>query len=127
MGGLAQPGPAGARSRADPPGAAALTGKAGPMHLSKIVCALSLILTSMATPAVAQTSPQTHAPRDPNERVCENVTGIGSRIGAKKICATRAEWAERRRHDREALEEIQRLQGRPCVDARQGTGAAPAC
>lgn len=97
------------------------------MRPSSIACSLSVALASLASPGVAQQSPQTHAPRDPNERVCENVTGIGSRIGAKKVCATRAEWAARTKADRDSLEQMQMLQGRPCVDARMGTGRASAC
>lgn len=101
------------------------------MRAPKIASAFCLVLAPSTTSAVAQSaaqaSPQTHAPRDPNERICEMVTGIGSRIGAKKICATRAEWAQRTKSDREALEQMQMLQGRPCVDAQKGTGRAPAC
>ena len=64
---------------------------------------------------------------DPNQKICETVSTIGSRLGAKKVCATRAEWAAKRKGDRETVEEMQRLQGRPCVAATQGTGVAPAC
>lgn len=97
------------------------------MRLPSIACSFSLTLAFFASPALSQQPAQTHAPRDPNERVCENVTGIGSRIGARKVCATRAEWAARTKADRESLEQMQMLQGRPCVDARMGTGHAPAC
>jgi hypothetical protein len=101
------------------------------MRVPTIASTFSVLLASVTMPALAQapaqTPPQTHAPRDPNERICELVTGIGSRIGAKKICATRAEWAQRTKADRAALEQMQMLQGRPCVDAQKGTGRAPAC
>jgi len=45
---------------------------------------------------------------DPNQKVCETVTEIGSRLAAKKICATRAEWAEKRKQDRETVDDAQR-------------------
>ena len=48
------------------------------------------------------------APTDPNEKICENVTQIGSRIAKKRICATRAEWTQRRLQDRQDAEYIQR-------------------
>jgi hypothetical protein len=64
---------------------------------------------------------------DPNQRICETVTQIGTRLAAKKICATRAEWAERRKQDRAAVDEMQRLQGRPCANVQHGTGSSPAC
>ena len=47
-----------------------------------------------------------------NEKVCETVTVTGSRLGKKRFCATRAEWEERRRLDREEVEKAQRS---PCV------------
>ena len=52
------------------------------------------------------------APRDPNEKVCQVVTPVGSRLNTKKVCATRAEWEEKRRQDREATE---RAQTQVCV------------
>ena len=60
---------------------------------------------------------------DPNERICETVTVTGSRLGAKRYCATRAEWDERRRLDREATEAIQRS---PCV-RKTNTNNGPSC
>jgi len=37
---------------------------------------------------------------------------IGSRIATKRFCGTRAEWAERKQQDRDALDAAQRS---PCV------------
>jgi len=81
-----------------------------------------------AQSAQADSSNARPAP-DPNQRICETVSQIGSRLSSKKICATRAEWAQRRKQDRESVEEMQRLQGRPCVATTmgKGTGVAPAC
>jgi hypothetical protein len=46
---------------------------------------------------------------DPNEKVCETITVVGSRLATRKVCATRAEWADHRRQDREETEKAQRL------------------
>jgi len=46
--------------------------------------------------------------RDPNEVVCEKQSVIGSRLATRRVCATRAEWAEKRRLDREAIDQGQR-------------------
>ena len=74
--------------------------------------ALALTLTLPATAparAVAGEEKIQPAPRtDPNEKICENVTQIGSRIAKKRVCATRAEWAQRRLQDRQDAEYIQR-------------------
>ena len=74
---------------------------------------LAAALTIGTVPAVAQPKPQPNTSTgDPNERICEKVEIIGSRLASKRICATRAEWADRKRQDREALEAAQRG---PCV------------
>jgi hypothetical protein len=63
---------------------------------------------------------------DPNQKVCETVTEIGSRLAAKKICATRAEWAEKRKQDRETVDDAQRSAHVGCntVNTHSGT---PTC
>jgi len=58
---------------------------------------------------------------DPGEIVCEKITAIGSRVATKRVCATRAEWAEKRRLDKEAIEQAQRMGNGPC----QTTGSSP--
>ena len=50
--------------------------------------------------------------RDPNEKVCQVITPVGSRLATKKVCATRAEWEDKKRQDREATE---RAQTQVCV------------
>jgi hypothetical protein len=62
-----------------------------------------LIAPTAVLPAFAQGSAQ----RDPNEKICQVIKPIGSRLGGKKICATRAEWEEQKRLDREATEKAQ--------------------
>ncbi|NUT01728.1 MAG: hypothetical protein HOP96_12220 [Sphingomonas sp.] len=77
------------------------------------IVVLTIALAIGTTPSLAQ---KTQAPNtstgDPNERICEKVPMIGSRLASKRICATRAEWAERKQQDKEALEAAQKG---PCI------------
>ena len=82
------------------------------MHVRLTVLAISAMIpaASLAAPA-----PQL-SPGDPNEKICENVSQIGSRLSKRRVCATRAEWAERRLQDRKDAEHIQRsIAGSTCV------------
>jgi hypothetical protein len=93
---------------------------------------LSISLLSSGTIAQAQdqapASGKQIAPNqnvgDPNERICEKITLVGSRLATKKFCGTRAEWAERKRQDREALEAAQRS---PCMLTHNSGNGKPAC
>ena len=62
-----------------------------------------------AVPALAENNPP--APKttaDPNAIVCEKIEVIGSRLAVKKVCMTRAEWAERRQQDRDEIDRAQK-------------------
>jgi hypothetical protein len=61
---------------------------------------------------------------DPNERICENVTMLGSRIAKKRICASRAQWEEMKRQDRAVVEDAQKKAADPCNAVLTHTGAA---
>lgn len=63
---------------------------------------------------------------DPNERVCEKIIVTGSRIASKTVCMTRAQWAERQRDDRDAVERAQRAANGPCSTVNTRT-SAPTC
>jgi hypothetical protein len=67
------------------------------------VAGLSFAPNAMAKSDKAKTS------LDPNEKVCETLSVVGSRLATKRVCATRAEWAEKRKQDREETEKAQRL------------------
>ena len=54
---------------------------------------------------------------DPNQILCEKVEELGSRLSTKRVCMSRAQWAERRRLDRD---EIEHAQQRRCNG--EGTG-----
>jgi hypothetical protein len=65
-----------------------------------------------ATPALAGTSESSGSKsRDLNEVVCEKIEVVGSRLATKKICMTRAEWAERRREQRQEIDRAQISRG----------------
>lgn len=87
----------------------------------KVTCAsfAAALLAGFAMPALAQTStaapaqPQTTAKpaNNPNEIVCEKREVTGSRLGAKRVCMTRAQWADRQLQDRQELERVQIQRG----------------
>ena len=74
----------------------------------------AVALAFCATSSVAQVSsiessrPAGKAPSDPNKPICERVEQIGTRLGARRVCMTAAQWAEQRREQREAMERVQR-------------------
>jgi hypothetical protein len=80
----------------------------------RVAVVASLAVCFPVSPALAQTAPvqQQKETADQNEKVCETITVTGSRLGKKRFCATRAEWEERRRLDRQEIEKAQRS---PCV------------
>jgi hypothetical protein len=76
------------------------------------------MLTNLSLPLIAALSiataapteqPKSKAPLDPNEKICESQSIVGSRLATRRVCATRAEWAESRKRDREETEKAQRL------------------
>jgi hypothetical protein len=93
--------------------------------LKRFVIATVLGASLISTPLLAQKeqAPNTST-GDPSERICENIVLTGSRLATKRFCGTRAEWADRKRQDREALESAQKS---PCVLTHNGTGGRAAC
>ena len=82
----------------------------------KLVIA-TVTAASVATPSIAQTQApapaQTTATKkeDPNEKICVKEEVTGSRLGAKRICMTRAEWADRKLQDQQELVRAQTQRG----------------
>jgi hypothetical protein len=73
--------------------------------------AMLVICGSLAAPLMAgeaKTKPEPAPIKDPNERVCEKISVIGSRLATRRVCATRAEWDEKRRLDKEAVDLAQK-------------------
>jgi hypothetical protein len=88
-------------------------------------CLGFVVMIAAAAPALPETA-QKPKKGDPNEVVCEKIEVIGTRLGAKRVCGTRAEWAEKRKLDREAVDQAQRSANGPCNATLTHTGA-PAC
>ncbi len=72
------------------------------------------LLTSflICTPAFGQTTAPAQAPAPAaqshmNEVVCEKQQVLGSRLQSKRVCRTRAEWADLQHQDRQDLEQRQ--------------------
>jgi hypothetical protein len=79
----------------------------------KLICA-SVSVALIAAPAIAQApaaapaQTQTTAKKaDPNEKICVKEETTGSRLGAKRVCMTRAEWADRKLQDQQELTRVQ--------------------
>ena len=86
-----------------------------------------VIATTLGAAAQLAAEPAAKPPKgDPNEVVCEKITAIGTRLATKRVCATRAEWAEKRKLDREAVDQAQRSANGPCQTVNTHSGA-PAC
>jgi len=71
---------------------------------------------SMPASAQAQTNPpaaneQKPAGPNPNEVVCQKQEVIGSRLASKRICKTRAEWADAQLQDKQELNRVQTQRG----------------
>jgi hypothetical protein len=64
-------------------------------------------------PAVVAIPTQPGAVKSANQTdlVCEKVEVLGSRLATKRVCMTRAEWALRRKDDREIVEQAQAQRG----------------
>ena len=91
------------------------------------VAAWVSVSTFSASSAFAQSVSEAQ-PVDPNAKVCETVSQIGSRLSKKKICATRAEWAEMKRQDREVVDQAQRAAAIGCsISPAVTNGPVPAC
>lgn len=71
----------------------------------------------LCPPAVADTPPASKPPSspragtDPNEVICQRQEVVGSRLQKRRVCMTRAQWADLRLQDRQALDKAQTMQG----------------
>ena len=81
------------------------------MKFQRLIMVLALLTWSSgpanAEPAQPVASDKARPPADPNQKICEDVTIVGSRLATKRICATRAEWARMRQSDRDEVERDQ--------------------
>ena len=73
----------------------------------------ALIAGLVSVSAAAQSAaPAPSKPKDPSqEKICEKVEVIGSRLGSKRVCMTRAQWEDARLQDRQSVERAQTQRG----------------
>lgn len=81
---------------------------------------LSIGDLASALPGSSQQKPAA----DPNQRICEDIVLTGSRLATRRFCATRAEWEDKKRQDREAIEKAQLS---PCVLTHNGGSGKASC
>jgi hypothetical protein len=62
---------------------------------------------------------------DPNQIVCVNERETGSRVSTRRVCRTRAEWAEHQLEQRRTLDRTQNF--KPVVCGEPGGGARNSC
>ena len=84
------------------------------------------LIAAPASAAAAGSASAQAGGYDPNERICEKMVVTGSRLASKTVCMTRAQWDERRRDDRDAVERAQRAANAPCSTVNTRT-SAPIC
>lgn len=70
--------------------------------------AIIIFATLAMVPAIAAAEDKKSETKDPNRIICEKQEVVGSRLATKRICMTAAEWEDRKREDREAVEKGQR-------------------
>lgn len=87
--------------------------------MMKAFCAVPVLAAFLVTPSLAQASgnsssqPAAEKPAagSPNEVVCQKLEVTGSRLGQKRICKTRAQWADQQLQDRQEIEKVQVQRG----------------
>jgi hypothetical protein len=73
------------------------------------IVSLSALMLAAAAPDTTPPVPATNTNvGNPNEKICETIKPIGSRLATKRFCGTRAEWADRKLQEKQALEAAQR-------------------
>lgn len=83
----------------------------GQMMIGKYAALAAAAAMLTAMPAVAGDDDQAKKGKDPNQIVCEKQEVLGSRVATKKVCMTRAEWAERRQLERQEIDRAQTARG----------------
>jgi len=76
--------------------------------IGKYLAAAAALMMAAAPAMAGDTSTPTAKPaKDPNQVVCEKQEVLGSRVATKKVCKTRAEWAEQRRLEKQEIDRAQ--------------------
>ena len=65
-------------------------------------------LLSLSANSTPQQSPSQQKPAaDPDQKICEDVIQTGSRLATHRFCATKSEWEDKKRQDRDAVDKAQ--------------------
>jgi len=75
--------------------------------------ALLLVAALGMASAVSAAEEKKADAKDPNRVICEKQEVVGSRLQSKRVCMTAAEWAAKRREDRQMIDRAQTLGVRP--------------
>ena len=84
---------------------------------ARAVAAATLSLLLAAAPALAQTgtasvpSPPAATDKNSSEIICEKQEATGSRLTKRRVCMTRAQWADLKLQDRQEIERAQVRRG----------------
>ena len=82
----------------------------------KMIRAVSAIAFAAGLSAPVMAQSQSNAPAasqpqsgalNPNEMICQKQEVTGSRLGVKRVCKTRAEWADFQLQERQQIEKVQ--------------------
>ncbi len=76
-----------------------------------LVAACLMAAPVMANPVADASAAPAKKLKDPNARICEEVLKTGSRLGARKVCLTAAQWEAKRAEHRTELERAQKNSG----------------
>jgi invasion protein IalB len=85
------------------------------MHKPVLLIATTAALAATAVFAQPAPPPASHsAPTggvndglDPTEMICRSQSTVGSRLARQRVCATRQQWLDQRRADRDLAEKAQ--------------------
>jgi len=96
------------------------------MYRSLLLVPFAMVgLLSLSGNSTPKQSPSQQKPAaDPNERVCEDIVQTGSRLATRRFCATRSEWEEKKRQDRDAVDKAQL---NPCMITHGSTTGKASC
>jgi hypothetical protein len=86
--------------------------------LKIIITAGALSATAALAQAPSDTPTQSAGQNaDPNQIVCVSERDTGSRVATRRVCRTRAEWAEHNAEQRRTLDRVQGFRPVVCGDA----------
>ena len=82
------------------------------IHVLTRAVLTAMMMPLICAPAMADTPRAApHKAQDPNEVVCEKQEVVGSRVQSRRVCMTRAQWADLRLQDRQEIEKVQVQRG----------------